>query len=285
VKLDIDIARLYQLPLKEFTPARNALAKEMRGADAARVRTLQKPNLAAWAVNQLYWHNRDVYDRLIESAERLRTAHRGLLAGKATDLHKAEAAHRDTVKAATQEIRRILADAGEPASEATMTAAGETLEALPSGEESPGHLTRPLKRMGFEALAGVAPRPSTGLRAGAAGAAPPKLTLVKGRDKKAPPEPAIAPAKQREIDEIETRLSAAASEERQAKTALERARRELERAERDRTRAEEELADAAAKVKRLADDIATREKALRALAAEQEKLEGRLQKLTRGLPP
>jgi valyl-tRNA synthetase len=271
MKLDEEIDRLYQLPLKEFTPARNVLAKEVRGADATRVRTLQKPNVAAWAVNQLYWQKRDVFDRLIAAAERLRTAHRGLLAGKATDLQKAEAAHRDAVRAATQDIRRILDEAGESASAQTMTAVGETLEALPSGEESPGRLTRPLKRMGFEALAGVPARP--------AGAPPAKLTLVKGREKKAPREPDISPAKKREIEELETRLRTAQTEERQTAAELERMRRELERAERERARAEEELSEAAAKVQRLQDDIAAREKAQKARAAEQEKLERRLEKL------
>src|SRR5919106_1763804 len=117
------------------------------------------------------------------------------------------------------EIRRILAAADETASDQTLTAASETLEALPAADEAPGRLTRPLKRMGFEALAGVAPR--------APGAAPPKLTLVKSGGKKPPAEPEIAPAKKREIEEIEKQLGTAAAEERQAKTDVERARREL----------------------------------------------------------
>jgi hypothetical protein len=52
--LDARIDQLYQLPLEEFTSARNALAKDA-GADAARVRALTKPPIAAWAVNQLHW--------------------------------------------------------------------------------------------------------------------------------------------------------------------------------------------------------------------------------------
>ena len=271
MKLDQEIDKLYQLPLKEFTPARNAVAKEAGGGDAAQVKALQKPSVPAWAVNQLYWKSRDVYDALIKATERLRAAHRGLLAGKSTDLHKAEAEHRDSVRAAMQEIRRILADADETASDQTLTAASETLEALPAGDEAPGRLTRPLKRMGFEALAGVPSRPP--------GAAPAKLTLVKSGGKKATPEPEIPPAKKQEIDEIEKRLGQAATEERQAKADLERSRRELERAERDQTRAEEELKEASAKAKRFQEEVAARDKALKALVAEQEKLEKRLEKL------
>jgi hypothetical protein len=268
MNLDQEIDKLYQLPAKEFTPARNALAKAV-GSNSADVKALQKPSAPAWAVNQLYWQSRDIYDSLIDAAERLRDAHRALLGGKAVDVQRAEADHKDHLRRAIQEVRRLIVDADESPSEQTMIAINETLEALPSGDESPGRLTRPLKRMGFEALAGVPSRPP--------GARPPKLKLVKsGAGKSAPEVPA---ATRREIDEIETRLGQAATEERQARADLERARRELERAERDRTRAEEELTEATAKAKRFQEQLAAREKALRALTAEQEKLEKRLEKL------
>ena len=53
------IDQLYQLPLDEFTAARNALAKS---SGQASLKALEKPTLAAWAVNQLYWHQRATYD-------------------------------------------------------------------------------------------------------------------------------------------------------------------------------------------------------------------------------
>jgi valyl-tRNA synthetase len=272
VKLDDEIDRLYQLPLEEFTPARNALAKQARGADATAVRTLQKPSVPAWAVNQLYWQERRVYDQLIDAAERLRKTHHSLLAGKSVDLHAAEAEHREKARAALQQIRQILTAAGESQSPANMTAISETLEALPPAEDKPGHLTRPLKRMGFEALAGIAPR--TG------GAPARKLALVSSRQKDAPPaKPAISEAKKREIEEIETRLTTAQTEERQLQSDIERARRELQRAETAQQRVEEELTEATAKVKQVQADLTAREKAHKALTAEQEKLEQRLEKL------
>ena len=41
---------LYGLPLAEFTPARDARAKELKGTDLApRVKALRKPSTAAWA--------------------------------------------------------------------------------------------------------------------------------------------------------------------------------------------------------------------------------------------
>ncbi|MEP6594233.1 MAG: hypothetical protein ABJC51_11100, partial [Acidobacteriota bacterium] len=59
-RLDAEIDRLYQLPPEEFTAARNALAKSA-GTEAAAIRQLAKPPLAAWAVNQVYWQQRDLY--------------------------------------------------------------------------------------------------------------------------------------------------------------------------------------------------------------------------------
>ena len=55
--LEDEVDRLYGLPLEEFTPARNELAKRLRKdgrkAEAARVGELAKPSLALWTVNQL----------------------------------------------------------------------------------------------------------------------------------------------------------------------------------------------------------------------------------------
>lgn len=48
---DDAIDSLYQGPLDEFTAARNALVKET-GDNS--IKKLEKPNLAAWAVNQFY---------------------------------------------------------------------------------------------------------------------------------------------------------------------------------------------------------------------------------------
>src|SRR5919198_2240368 len=43
-----DVDRLYELPLGEFTAARNALAKELSDPEG---RKLKKPSVAAWAGN------------------------------------------------------------------------------------------------------------------------------------------------------------------------------------------------------------------------------------------
>jgi len=84
-RADDRIDELYQLPLDEFTPARNALAKELGDGG---IKKLEKPNVAAWAVNQLYWRERKLYDEVIKTAEQLRTAYKQMLAGKPADVRR-----------------------------------------------------------------------------------------------------------------------------------------------------------------------------------------------------
>lgn len=298
MKIEEDVDRLYQLPLGEFTPARNALAKELTGADATNVRKLAKPNIPAWAVNQLYWKHRPLYDRVLAAAEGLRTAHHAMIGGKSVDLHKTEAAHRDSVRAAANQIRQILSDAGETASPATMSAVNETLEALPPADEQPGRLTRPLKRMGFEALAGVVlapPKLAGRSRPSEGGPGPPRprernLKLVPSQDKEPAPtafakataakKPERSAAKTREIDALEDEIRALRAEERQAQTALDHARKLLPRAEQDHARAQQELDEAAEKLKGVRADVARLEKSQQTTAASREKLEEKLSRLT-----
>src|SRR5215216_4515208 len=92
--LDAQIDRLYQLPLDEFTTARNALAKETGDAG---IKRLQKPPAAAWAINQVYWRRRGDYDAFAAAAAALRQAHAAVLAGKRADLRSAGKAHEDAL--------------------------------------------------------------------------------------------------------------------------------------------------------------------------------------------
>ena len=155
--LDDHIDDLFRQPLNEFTSARNALVKTVRGADATRVRTLAKPTVVAWAANQVYWRARSVYDRLMKSGERLRKAQIAALTGKPADVREATDAHRRAVADAVKAAERFGAEAGSrPAPDALM----RTFEALSLAGEPPapaGRLTKELRPAGFEALAGVTP--------------------------------------------------------------------------------------------------------------------------------
>ena len=128
--LDAEIDRLYQLPLDEFTAARNALAKTA-GGDAADVRALVKPPIAAWAVNQLHWKDRDVWDALIAAAENVRRAHKAVLAGRAGDVRAANKVHEDAIETAVKATLALLSKAGHPVTDATRQTIGTTIRALP----------------------------------------------------------------------------------------------------------------------------------------------------------
>jgi hypothetical protein len=236
VTIENDIDRLYQLPLDEFTAARNALAKDTK---RAAIKELEKPNLAAWAVNQLYWQHRDVYDRVVNASERLRGEHRKLLAGKSSDIRDAEKAHRDAIRDAAERVKHALKEGNHAATDQTLNAVQETLEALPSGD-APGRLTRPLRPMGFEALAGVSISPS----------AKPQLRVVQG-SKTAPPEDSPPDTK------------------RERELAKQREKEERERKERQRE-AEKALKAAEAAMLRAEDAVKKAEKALSQLRAERD---------------
>ena len=152
-RIDTDIDRLYQLPPDQFTAARNALAKEA-GGDRAEIRALAKPPLAAWAVNQLYWKEREVYGALIDASNELRKLHKAVLSGRQADIRDAGRAHDAAVEAAFKAALGILRDDGHPTTDATRQAIVTTLRALPS-DDPPGRLTRTLQPGGFEMLAGL----------------------------------------------------------------------------------------------------------------------------------
>ncbi|HUE90108.1 MAG TPA: hypothetical protein VMO26_28840 [Vicinamibacterales bacterium] len=238
--IDARIDRLYQLPLDEFTEARNALAKELKRPT---IKDLDKPNIAAWAVNQLHWKERAAYNQLVQAAERLRAEHRKLLTGKPAGIRDAEKAHRDAIRAAAETIKDLLKDGGHALTEQTLAAVQETLEALPS-DDHPGRLTRPLKRAGFEALAGIPVSalkggPSTSLRTGPSTSSKAGLTLVKSPsdDKRARDE-----AKRREREDRERK-----ERQREAEKALKTAEAAMLRAEEAVKKAEKALGELRAK--------------------------------------
>lgn len=151
--LEREIDKLYQLPLSEFTPARNALAKEA-GPPGADIKRLQKPPVGAWAVNQVYWQRRPEYQALVEASNELRAAHKAVLSGKRVDLRAVGKQHEEAVEGALKAALAVLKDAGQPATDATKHAIATTLRGLPA-EEPPGRLARLLQPGGFEMLAGL----------------------------------------------------------------------------------------------------------------------------------
>jgi hypothetical protein len=105
--IDARIDDLYRAPLADFVARRTALAKELGGADAQQVRKLAKPTLVPWAVNQVYWRARRVYDAVIATGEALRAAQVAALEGRKADVRAATDAHRKAMADAVREAERI----------------------------------------------------------------------------------------------------------------------------------------------------------------------------------
>jgi hypothetical protein len=263
--IEAEIDRLYQLPLDEFTPARNALAKKA-GTDAARVRALSKPPIAAWAVNQLYWKHGDLWNALVAAAENAQRAHRTVLGGKAADVRAASKVHEEAVDKALRATLALLAEAKHPATDTTKHAIGTTLRAVP-GDESPGRYTRPLQPAGFGMLTGIAiapgastprqkPAPAPRPTRTSASRAEPKVdakTLTRARQAAAAAADALrtaeAAVRREEFERVRTER-----DEKRAASAVEKAREASERAA-------AELAEAVAAAKeatRLRDAAAKR---------------------------
>jgi hypothetical protein len=290
VASDPDIDRLYQVPLAEFTAERNALAASL-GKAGAPIKALPKPSVAAWAVNQLYWRHRPVYDALTRASLGRRAAHGRVISGRTADLGAADAAHQDAVRAALAAVRALLKEAGDPASPATLNAVKDTLEALP-GDDAPGRLTRPLMPAGFEALAGLVPSGREALRAVSprAGAVDRDgLSKDSAAERRAKAREAVVAerraaeaarrekqARLRDAAAVEKMLRAARAAERLAEAAFGRARQDLGRAERERERLQDQVAFLEKQAQDLVEQLQRHEQALAKAAAERTQLERRL---------
>ena len=261
--LDTEIDRLYQLPLDEFTAARNALAKEA-GAAGAGIRTLQKPPIAAWAINQVYWRARAAFHALSTSAAALRDAHTAMLTGKKADVRAAGAAHEAALDAVEKAAAAILRDAGQPPTDATKQAIATTLRALPGSPDPPGRLTKLLQPSGFELLAGLPASLIAGTRAAAPAAKPAResqpAAAAKPRDA----------ARDRALAKAKEALAAAEKAERTAEQNARREEFEAARMTRDAERAEATLEKARAALEAAQDAVTTAERELEAAARKKD---------------
>ena len=223
-----DLDTLFQLPLGEFTDARNALARA-GGKHGAAIKALEKPSVPAWAVNQLYWRQPRAYDKLVRASDRVRAAHAHTLRGRKVDLHTLELQHTAAVKEAAEHVRAILARAGDPATAATMKAVLDTLQALPGGGQ-PGRLSKALAPIGFGAFDAL-------MKGGVSSKALAEVVTF------APPKPKsdeVAAAAERADEAAAKRLRALDAQSKKLALALAAARAKCERATADVARLESE---------------------------------------------
>jgi hypothetical protein len=265
-KIDSEIDRLYRLAPDEFTAARNALAKSA-GTDGAAIKQLTKPPIAAWAVNQVYWQHRDVYDALVAAAKELRQTHKTILGGRSGDLRSAGKAHETAVDQALKTALSLLAASGHPATDITRQAIATTLRALPSADP-PGRLSATLQPGGFEMLAGLSIGSGQGGRA---------VNKVAASTKEAAPARAAAAGRPQSgaapFHRNTTHTPAKAPDPKAAARAREaaaRAARELREAEHTARREEFESARATREAEKAARQL---QQAREALAAAQREVE------------
>jgi len=142
---DEAIDDLYRGPHEAFVEARNALADRLHGAAAERVRALRKPSVSAWAVNQLWWFERDAYDALHAAGSELLELQRSgaSIAGQPAN---------EARRAALDRLRRLAAQrlraAGHAASTVTLRKISQSLEASAAGGSFGAH--DPLGRLHTE---------------------------------------------------------------------------------------------------------------------------------------
>ena len=155
--LESKIDDLYRKPLNEFISARSALASEHKGDDGRRIKALKKPTLVPWAVNQVYWHARPIFDRVQASGADLRRAQIAALEGRKADVQAAAAAHRKAIGSAVERAMTLAKAAQMNPDRDAVARTFEALSIASEPPEPPGRLTQPLQPGGFELLAGVEP--------------------------------------------------------------------------------------------------------------------------------
>lgn len=270
-QLQDEIDMLFQLPLPEFTNARNALAARLKkngnAEDAVEVKSMGKPSVSAWAVNQLYWRHRAAFDRLIATGDQFRKAQASQLSGKPADLRGPLEARRSALAELSRRAASVLRDAGSTPTPETMRRITTTLEALSAYgaiADAPraGRLATDVDPPGFEALAALVP--SVG--GGKSGTEPTRIIPFARKSK---PEKAsrrkLSPEDEARRAEEERRARVAA-----AKHAVEDAEQRLREARAAARDAEDELKRAAAKAKEAEKAKAEAEQRLETAAAAAE---------------
>jgi hypothetical protein len=240
-----EAAGLYGLPPDEFTAARNARAKELKGEQpelAAAVAKLPKPTAAAAAVNRLAREEPSEVRALVQAGRRLREAQETALSGAGeNDVAAATREHRDALERVRREARRLrLSDAVLERVTSTLRAASVAPELQPLLER--GLLAREVESAGFGldpglvvAAAAPAPKPEGAKKESAAKA---RAELKEAQERLAEAKRATAAAEQ-ERRRLARELEGAETTAEQAQRGLEEAERAVEeaRAEVARTRA------------------------------------------------
>jgi hypothetical protein len=241
--LEDELDRLYALPLEEFTPTRNDLARRLKRANqtdaAARIQALKKPSVPVWTVNQLARRHPDEVEALVGAGLRLREAQETALRGDAgrDAVRAATSAEREAARSLTRLAQELLEQEGRPTTRAVIDRIGALLRTAaitPAAGAAlrAGRLTEEVESGGFDALAG--------------------LELPKARPRKqSDTAPRVDRRREQRLqrlrdrhDELEQRARDAEREAEQAERAAEKARSAADRARTAADRARVELEEA-----------------------------------------
>jgi hypothetical protein len=222
--VESSIDDLYKGPLSEFVSARTRLAKTLTGPEAQRVKALKKPTLVPWAVNQVYWHARPVYDRLAKSGAALRSAQVAALSGRPANVRGATESHRKAISEAVAEASRLATRADMHPSAEELARMFEAISVTPELPDPPGRLVKTLAPAGFEALAGIAIKPAARERS-----APPTARSAPAPTPSRPTLVASTPAA-RIVEDHRRREREQAAAERQKRAAIQKAEIAMRRA-------------------------------------------------------
>jgi hypothetical protein len=147
ISYDEAVQALYRGALDTFVAERKRLAAELKAAGdkegSARFAKLGRPSISAWAVNQLWWNERQAFEGLLATAARLRKGD-----------HDASAAHQRALAELRGLAAGVLTSGGHGASEATLRRVTTTLAALAAAggfqPDAPGALAVDRDPPGFE---------------------------------------------------------------------------------------------------------------------------------------
>lgn len=160
--------RLFRVPLEEFTPARDELARSLRSdgkTEAADwVKGLRKPTRAAWIVNQVAARNTKAISQLLRASAELREAQDEMLAGSTNHRRLRESAQRErkAIDSLTGTAEQIGGQIG--VGQQILGRVAETLQAAASDPEvaeaiERGRLTREQRAASIGLIGPATPAP------------------------------------------------------------------------------------------------------------------------------
>ncbi|MDE3074497.1 MAG: hypothetical protein KGJ86_03630 [Chloroflexota bacterium] len=271
--------QLYALPLDQFTPARDDLARRLRGQgqreDAEAVKRLPKPSLTAWALNQVARGQPDLVDRVVEAAKSLQGAQRSLLSESPPAQARFRAAsqeERAAVNRLLSAASEVLLGSGHPVAKAVTDRLEATIRAALAESEASealrlGTLSRDLTPRGFGGLTEdtgallwlpqMPPAAAEAPETVSTSRQPPMGVTAPPPDQPVPPTPNLLDmlgqrllALRRRADRAESDAATARGARRNGELAVQAAREALARAEAEATKRRKAEEDA---VRRLAD--------------------------------